>query len=773
MKDPIINHINENREAFDNDLPDNNLWNNIHLELHPEENNRKWFWYKIAAVFVAILGFSYILKHNSSVVETKETAIADVQPDTLRHVIRGGSWKDIGHYLQTNNIAYEYQDGAKSYIGFRNVNTYLGKEGLDVGYLNTYGQNNAIKGHEFTHDLSPGQLYSGLTDNASNKSDGPVKVAANKTNQEITGGTYTMTIMDANGCVSSNDPSTYAWNFGDGDDGQHMVNQSKPTNGDFTTYNGMGYIDMEGEFKDGKLYNGSHHVYDDFGNLIKTEIYAKGVFDGYSYLSPYENPGYYYEQYEAFEENDFVSPLDEPLSTFGVDVDAAGYSNMRRYINDGYLPPKDAVKLEEMINYFEYDLPEPTGDHPFSITTEVGACPWNSRNKLVQICIKGKSVPKEDLPPSNLVFLLDVSGSMEDVNKLPLLKQGFEMLVDELRPEDRVSIVVYAGAAGEILPPTSGKKKEEILNALNSLSAGGSTAGGEGILLAYKLAEENFIKGGNNRIILATDGDFNVGVSDDAALVELIEEKRKSGVFLSVLGFGEGNLQSSKMEKLADNGNGNYSYIDNILEAKKVLVTEFGGTLFTIAKDVKLQLEFNPKYVGNYRLLGYENRLLAPEDFADDTKDAGEIGSGHTVVAFYEVMPGNKKTAKAAVDLKYQETLFTADNRSAGELLTINFRYKEPDGNTSKLITRTVPNKVNGKLSKNFLFASAVAEFGLIIRESDYKGNASFEKLIERAKHNKGEDINGYRSEFVKLAEMGQLLWKDYEDYQEAFAKLK
>ncbi len=749
MKDPIINHINENREAFDGDLPDNMLWDNIHKELHPREQTRKWFLLKIAAVFVAMLGFGYILTNNKGMVETNETAEAyNTSEDTMkRGVIRGGVWKDIGYYLDNGTRTYDFHEHVKSYVGYRSVMSYLGRgetpPNLNVGYINSNGQNNAIRGY-----------------------DGSLAFRGNEFK--------TIVLADANGSTANlnvnGSNQTYTWSFGE-ENNEYEVTDN-PTTGKFSTYTIQGYLERQGEFKKGKLYNGSHHVYDESGNLLKTEVYVNGVFDSYSYLSPYDNPGYYYEQYEEFEENAFVSPFDEPLSTFGIDVDAAGYSNIRRYINDGYLPPKDAVKLEEMVNYFEYDLPEPPDEHPFSITTEVGACPWNLRNKLVQVCIKGKTVPKEDLPPSNLVFLLDVSGSMEDANKLPLLKQGFELLVEELRPEDKVSIVVYAGAAGEVLSPTSGTDKKEILAAMNSLSAGGSTAGGEGILLAYELAEKNFIKGGNNRIILATDGDFNVGVSNDDALVELIEEKRKSGVFLSVLGFGEGNLQSSKMEKLADNGNGNYAYIDNILEAKKVLVTEFGGTLFTIAKDVKLQLEFNPNEVGSYRLLGYENRLLAPEDFADDTKDAGELGSGHTVVAFYEVTPrGANKTETA--DLKYQQLMLSDDQRAEKELLTIKFRYKEPDGEKSKLITKTVANKVNKKPSTNFQFASAVAEFGLLIRMSEHRGNADFEKLIARAKHNKGLDLNGYRSEFVKLAELGQFLWEDYQHYQEELTKLK
>lgn len=471
----------------------------------------------------------------------------------------------------------------------------------------------------------------------------------------------------------------------------------------------------------------------------------------------------YLEQYDEFDENEFETPLDKPLSTFGIDVDGASYSNVRRFINGNYLPPKDAVKLEEMVNYFNYDLPEPTGEHPFSITTEVGECPWEKDNLLMQVALKGKSIDFAESKPNNIVFLIDVSGSMSSADKLPLLKKSLKMMVNEMQTKDKIAIVVYAGSSGLVLPSTSGKNKTVIYEALENLSAGGSTAGGEGIVLAYKTAQEQFIENGNNRIILATDGDFNVGISNDDALVELIEKKRETGIFLSVLGFGTGNLKNSKMEKLADNGNGNYFYIDNILEAKKVLVNEIGGTLITIAKDVKLQLEFNPEHVKSYRLLGYENRILQTKDFDDDTKDSGDLGSGHTIIALYELVPKNSDVGEQkAMNLRYQKKLVNNSKGLKDELAIIKFRYKKPNSNKSKLIERIVNNEKLKRNSSNFHFSSAVVEFGLLIRESKYKGTASFTKILARARQHKGEDKFGYRAEFIQMVEKAQLLMEEY-----------
>lgn len=460
------------------------------------------------------------------------------------------------------------------------------------------------------------------------------------------------------------------------------------------------------------------------------------------------------EEYSTIHENGFRKVLDHALSTFSIDVDAASYSNMRRFINNGQLPPKDAVRIEEMINYFNYEYENPTGKDPFSINTELARAPWNEKHLIAQIGLQGKKIDLEDLPASNIVFLLDVSGSMSAPNKLPLLKSAFKLLVNELRPQDKVSIVVYAGAAGVVLEPTDGNDKKKIMDALDQLQAGGSTAGGAGINLAYKLAKEQFVKGGNNRVVLATDGDFNVGASSNAEMERLIEEKRQEGVFLTVLGFGMGNYKDSKMETLADKGNGNYAYIDNMKEAKKVLVNEFGGTMFTIAKDVKIQVEFNPSVVQAYRLIGYENRLLNDEDFNDDKKDAGELGSGHTVTALYEIIPVGVESefVKDIDPLKYQSQS-TPLPTIEEELLTVKFRYKEPDGDKSKLITKVMENTIR-KSSDNLDWSMAVAGFGMLLRDSEFKGDITYEDVLSLAKSAKGKDAFGYRGEFIELVDL-------------------
>lgn len=462
------------------------------------------------------------------------------------------------------------------------------------------------------------------------------------------------------------------------------------------------------------------------------------------------------EEYATIHENGFRKVLDHALSTFSIDVDAASYSNMRRFINNGQLPQKDVVRIEEMINYFNYDYKNPTGKDPFSINTEVAKAPWNEEHLIAQIGLQGKKIKLDNLPASNIVFLLDVSGSMSAPNKLPLLKSAFKLLVNELRPQDKVSIVVYAGAAGLVLEPTDGNDKKKIMDALDKLQAGGSTAGGAGIELAYKIAKEQFVKGGNNRVVLATDGDFNVGASSNASMERLIEAKREEGVFLTVLGFGMGNYKDSKMEILADKGNGNYAYIDNMKEAKKVLVNEFGGTMFTIAKDVKIQVEFNPAVVQAYRLIGYENRLLNNEDFNDDKKDAGELGSGHTVTALYEIIPVGVESefVKDIDPLKYQTTEGQV-NTNSDELLTVKFRYKEPDGNKSKLITQVVENKI-GNASRNLDWSMAVAGFGMLLRDSEYKGEITYTDVLAMARSSKGKDEFGYRGEFIGLVELAK-----------------
>ncbi len=464
------------------------------------------------------------------------------------------------------------------------------------------------------------------------------------------------------------------------------------------------------------------------------------------------------EGYSTIHENGYKNVNNAPLSTFSIDVDRASYSNVRRFLNSGQMPPKDAVRIEEMINYFSYNYIEPEDEHPFSVSTELSVCPWNTKHQLLHVGLKGMDIDKDELPASNLVFLIDVSGSMNSQNKLGLLKSAFKMLVNQLRAEDKVSIVVYAGAAGLVLEPTSGSNKQKILESIERLSAGGSTAGGAGLALAYKTATENFIEDGNNRIILATDGDFNVGASSNAEMERMIEKEREKGIYMTVLGFGMGNYKDDKMEIIADKGNGNYAYIDNIQEARKVLVNEFGGTLFTIAKDVKFQLEFNPQRVKAYRLIGYENRLLNDEDFNDDKKDAGEMGAGHTVTALYEIIPAGSDESIYKIDpLKYQENKDAKEIRpdKNAELLTIKLRYKKPDGFKSILIERSVQGKIKDRneLSANFRFSAAVAEFGLLLRDSEFKANASLEQVVELAKSAKGEDEKGYRSEFIKLVQ--------------------
>ncbi|WP_298392371.1 von Willebrand factor type A domain-containing protein [Flavobacterium sp.] len=462
------------------------------------------------------------------------------------------------------------------------------------------------------------------------------------------------------------------------------------------------------------------------------------------------------EEYENFIENQFESPKSAPLSTFSIDVDNASYTNIRRFINNGQTVPKDAVRVEEMINFFKYNYPQPQNEHPFSINTDYNECPWNNKNKIVRIGLQGKNIETKDLPNSNLTFLIDVSGSMNDVNKLPLLKESLKILVNQLRKEDRISIVVYAGAAGLVLPSTSGNDKEKIINSLDKLNAGGSTAGGAGIELAYKIAQENFIKGGNNRVILATDGDFNVGSSSNTDMQTLIEEKRKSGVFLTCLGYGMGNYKDSKMEILADKGNGNYAYIDNIQEANRFLGKEFKGSMFAIAKDVKIQIEFNPSLVQAYRLIGYENRKLRPEDFKNDAIDAGELGSGHTVTALYEIIPTGVKNEmyQEPSDLKYTKS-DTSNTDFKNELATIKFRYKKPDGDKSIEMISQISNKHGDfyTIDADFKFSIAVAWFGLKLRNSKLVTNKSSLDIIALAKEGLINDTDGYRSEFIRLVE--------------------
>ena len=465
------------------------------------------------------------------------------------------------------------------------------------------------------------------------------------------------------------------------------------------------------------------------------------------------------EAYDSIEEIGFKQVAHAPLSTFSIDVDTASYSNVRRFLNNGSLPPAGAVRIEEMLNYFRYDYPPPAGDVPFSTQMEVAQCPWNGEHFLARIGLKGKEFPREQRPPVNLVFLMDVSGSMSSYDKLPLVQRSLRMLVEEMNEQDRIAIAVYAGASGLALPSTTCDKKMQIVAAIDEMQAGGSTNGGQGIKLAYRTAGEHFIKGGINRVILCTDGDFNVGITNQSDLVDLIEKKREEGIFLTVLGFGTGNLKDSTMEKLADKGNGNYAYIDSLNEARKVLVEQASGTLHTIAKDVKIQVEFNPAKIAAYRLIGYENRMLQAKDFNDDKKDAGEIGAGHTVTALYELVPvGAESTAGGVDPLRYQTVANTTPAARSDELYTVKLRYKAPDSDTSSLLEFPFAKPVSDyeHASKDFKFAAAVAGFGMILRDSEHKGDASYQKVMAWAEEGLGKDDGGYRTELIQLVKRSE-----------------
>jgi len=498
------------------------------------------------------------------------------------------------------------------------------------------------------------------------------------------------------------------------------------------------------------------------GAAVPLQARAGQVQPGAVGLQRARDAGHEREQYARIVENRFRSAVDAPLSTFSVDVDRASYSNVRRFlIGEHRLPPVDAVQIEEMVNYFPYRYERPTGGQPVAVTTELGIAPWAEGHQLLRIGVASEPIETDELPPANLVFLLDVSGSMASANKLPLVKQALRLLVGELRPKDRVSVVVYAGAAGVVLEPTPGDERAAILEALDRLEAGGSTAGGQGLRLAYDVARGSFVEGGNNRVILATDGDFNVGESSDAAMTRLVEERREEGTFLTILGFGTGNLQSTKMQEMAQNGNGNYAYIDGVLEAKKVLVAEMGGTLLTVAKDVKVQVEFNPARVRSYRLLGYENRLLADEDFNDDTRDAGEMGAGHTVTALYEIVPvGSSSSVRGgSVDpLRYRTPGAITRTEPSGELAFVKVRYKDPHGAESRLLSEPVSAEPSAQVSEDLRFASAVAGFGMLLRESEHRGSIHPQQVIELAESALGEDADGYRREFLTLVERYRLL---------------
>jgi len=490
--------------------------------------------------------------------------------------------------------------------------------------------------------------------------------------------------------------------------------------------------------------------------LLKTEGAAPQMATAGAIYAP---PPMNTESYNPVRENGFIAAANDPLSTFSIDVDTASYSNLRRFLLQGSLPPAGSVRIEEMINYFDYDYPQPDKG-PFSLTLEGGPCPWQPQHRLVRIGLQAEDIDKKNLPPSNLVFLIDVSGSMSDADKLPLLKRAMTLLVDQLDGRDRVAIVAYAGSERVVLPPTAGDDKKTLLEAIDTLESGGSTHASQGILTAYQLARQSFMPGGNNRVILASDGDFNVGVTSRGDLEKLIERERQSGVYLTLLGFGEGNYKDDTMEILADRGNGNYAYIDSLLEAKKVLVKEMSGTMFALATDVKIQVEFNPAEVSAYRLIGYENRAMADEEFNDDKKDAGEIGVGHRVTALYEVVPAGVASPVTVDPLKYGQTGKTVNG--SGELLTVKVRYKPLQQKTSEKIERSLGEEGDraGAVSDDFRFAAAVAAFGMRLGASPYLNGYSCDQIIALAQGARGEDREGWRAEFVRMVEMADMLEK-------------
>ncbi|MHC4470673.1 MAG: vWA domain-containing protein [Planctomycetota bacterium] len=553
-----------------------------------------------------------------------------------------------------------------------------------------------------------------------------------------------------------------------------LTHQPLPTNGQ-EVLRGLGYVDGKVKVTFSESLNPASLVDNAFETIVVTspERYLRSdsalngarltfnrrpLVDLEDVTSGLED--HHTEGYDAIVENPFLDPSRAPLSTFSIDVDTASYANVRRILDAGRLPPAGAVRIEELVNYFTYDYPAPQGDVPFSVVTEVAECPWNPGHRLVHVGIQGRRIAEEQLPPRNLVFLLDVSGSMRPPDKLPLVKAALRLLVERVGVKDRIAVVVYAGASGVVLEPTSGDRRGDILDAIDRLDAGGSTNAGEGIRLAYAMARKHFQTGAINRVILATDGDFNVGVTSRSELLELIEEERESGVFLTVLGVGTGNLKDSQMEMLADKGNGNYAYLDSVAEARKVLVREAGGTLVTIAKDVKIQVEFNPNLVGAYRLIGYENRLLRARDFNDDTKDAGEIGAGHSVTALYEITPPGERPDETD-PLKYQAPTVPSGEAFTNEILTLKLRYKEPDGAESRLIRSPVQDPGNvtfGAASPDFRFSAAVAAFGLLLRSSEFKGEATFALVRDIAHGSLGEDAQGDRRELMELVDLAARL---------------
>lgn len=706
----MTNDINKGLEHLPQTTPPDSVWDNIEQTLDKEKRRRfpLWIIYSAgAAASLAILVTAWFVYNGAT--ESQFVAKNETYDSTRQYSAEKEELPNITIVEETKTATAK---------GNQNTTTNA----------NTGNKNIATTENYKVLTVTNGCLSHTPTSNTWTFGDGTIALGATSHNYTAPMGAYTITLTDnltaaspnsyVNFAPESEQPATFEWGL------------------------------TEGRFNDGLLTDEE----EDLSESLTTNLgmYSDSVLWDIGYEEPES-----FESYAPLIENEYLSPFSEPLSTFSIDVDNASYSNTRRMVESGDKPPKDAIRIEEFINYFDYDYVAPKGDVPFSIYMETASCPWNKNTQIVGIGLQGKEVERGTLPASNLVFLIDVSGSMEEENKLPLVKKTLKLLVDQMGAKDRISVVTYAGAAGLALPSTACSEKQAIKSAIDNLDAGGSTAGGEGIQLAYKVAAENLIKNGNNRIILVTDGDFNVGQHSDEDMESLIELKRKEGVFLTVCGFGMGNYKDSKMEILADKGNGNYYYIDNFKESKKVFVTDLTGTLFTIAKDVKIQVEFNPKFVKAYRLIGYENRKMPPQDFDDDTKDAGELGAGHTVTALYEIIPvGSSQNINGFFELKYQETEHKTKLKDYGnELLTAKLRYKKPDEDVSTLLTQTLANNSQSyeKASDNLRFACGVTAYAMLLRDSKFKGDATYNLAKQLLQSTKLNVANGYREELLNL----------------------
>jgi Ca-activated chloride channel family protein len=707
----MTNDINKGLDHLPQTTPPDSVWDNIEQTLDKEKRRKFPIWILYtsgAAASLAILVAAWFVYNGAT--ETPLT-VKNAPPTTHQH-------KPSNNELSEIKIVEENKDiGAKEKQSTSKGNSSKAIQITDSSlvHLNLTSTNGCLS---YTPDANTWSFGNGTT-----------ALGATSYNYAAPIGTYSIALTNNLNVAASPD---YNVNFAP----------------DFEQPVSFEWNLTEGRFNDGLL----KETEEDLSESLTTNLgmYSDSLLWDIGYEEPESG-----ESYAPLIENEYLSPFSEPLSTFSIDVDNASYSNARRMVEGGEKPPKDAIRIEEFINYFDYDYVAPKGDVPFNIYMETASCPWNKNTQIVAIGLQGKEIEQATLPASNLVFLIDVSGSMEEENKLPLVKKTLKLLVDQMGPKDRISVVTYAGAAGLALPSTACSEKQAIKSAIDNLDAGGSTAGGEGLELAYKIAGENYVKNGNNRIILVTDGDFNVGQHSDEDMESLIELKRTEGVFLTVCGFGMGNYKDSKMEILADKGNGNYYYIDNFKESKKVFVTDLTGTLFTIAKDVKIQVEFNPKFVKAYRLIGYENRKMPPQDFDDDTKDAGELGAGHTVTALYEIIPvGSTQNIEGFFELKYQETERKTKLKDYGnELLTAKLRYKNPDQDVSKLLVQTLVNNSQSyeKASENLRFACGVTAYAMLLRDSKFKGDATYTLAKQLLQSTKLNVANGYREELLQL----------------------